>query len=153
MWKNLHRHKKMMPFSVRLTLRWVLEPRFSSIGPRLGSMVRRWRVLCIILWLSMWTICFAAFFSLSRRCGKISGNLSKPPWKSPKIISNRFQFPQNPPSDTRQKPPRSPPKWFKKLRQALPVTSRNDPDRPVLPTLPRPDKARSWPAWGPQNRR
>jgi len=40
-WKNLHRHKKMMPFSVRLTLRWVLEPRFSSIGPRLGSMVRR----------------------------------------------------------------------------------------------------------------
>lgn len=113
MWKNLHRHMKMMPFSVRLTLRWVLKPRFSSIGLRLGSMVRRGSVLCITLWLSMWIIYFAAFFSLSRRCGKISGNLSKPPRKSPKIISNRLQFPQNPPSDARQKPPQSPPKWFK----------------------------------------
>lgn len=137
MWKNLHRHKKMMPFSVRLTLRWVLEPRFSSIGPRLGSMVRRWRVLCIILWLSMRTICFAAFFSLSRRCGKISGNLSKPPWKSPKIISNRLQFPQNPPSDARQKPPRSPPKWFKNYVKL----SREPPEMiPITPSfLPCPD--------------
>lgn len=153
MWKNLHRHKKMMPFSVLLTLRWVLEPRFSSIGPRLGSMVRRWRVLCIILWLSMWTICFAAFFSLLRRCGKISGNLSKPPWKSPKIISNRFQFPPKSPFRCPSKATSITSKMIQKLRQALPRTSRNDPDRPVLPTLPRPDKARSWPAWGPQNRR
>lgn len=146
MWKNLHRHKKMMPFSVRLTLRWVLEPRFSSIGPRLGSMVRRWRVLCIILWLSMRTICFAAFFSLSRRCGKISGNLSKSPWKSPKIVSDRLQFPQKSPFRHPSKATSITSKMIQKLRQALPRTSRNDPDHPVLPTLPRPDKARSWPA-------
>lgn len=34
--EKLHRHKKMMPFSVRLTLRWVLEPRFPASDPVLA---------------------------------------------------------------------------------------------------------------------
>ena len=153
MWKNLHRHKKMMPFSVRLTLRWVLEPRFSSIGPRLGSMVRRWRVLCIILWLSMWTICFCCVFLSFAPMWKNLRKSLETTLKIPQDYLGSSSIPPKSPFRCPSKATSITSKMIQKLRQALPVTSRNDPDHPALPTLPRPDKTRSWPAWGPQNRR
>ena len=148
-WKNLHRHMKMMPFSVRLTFRWVLTPRFSCILPRLGPMIGKRGFWCVMPWLSMWTICFTACLSLSRWCGKISENLSESPWKSPKIVSDRLQFPQKSPSDACQKPPRSPTIWSQNYAKL----SREPPE--IIPNTrpPQPVPTRSWPAQDPQNRR
>lgn len=164
MWKNLHRHMKMMPFSVCLTLRWVLEPRFSSIGPRLDSMVRRWRVLCVILWLSMETICFAVFFLFRADVGKsqeFSRNHPENPPRLSQIVFNSPKIPLQMPVKSHLDHLQNDSKTTSSSPQDLTKSSWSPPSSPPCsdPIKPRSSPAhdqlmiRSRPAQDPQNRR